>query len=325
MCALLPRHKKAAYLRYYPGLSDLNYADIVRFESKLGADGLQKLEADFVNTPGLAAAFKNNPALVNGWKIVDDAAEAGVCSFDGSMEVHANRGMVSIRDLQAGIDSVLAKDEETGRIEYKLVTDVYSNIYDRQVLISTVNDATGEKQTVISNEIHPVFSIPITPSTAVSSEGHNYGGDIEGGQWIDAANLSIGDKLLNADNGYSTLYDIEIINTRFRAFNLTISDFHTYFVSAPGSSTAYWVHNSCLIDGVSNILRNDTKVLEWISKQGDNIPQSAVDDLLIQIDKPIKEILEDAQGRLTFVLDRPAAIFELVVQLFTTLRSFQSA
>ena len=70
--------KLDAYLRDYPGLSDLNYADIVRFESKLGADGLQKLEADFVNTPGLAAAFKNNPALVNGWKIVDDAAEAGV-------------------------------------------------------------------------------------------------------------------------------------------------------------------------------------------------------------------------------------------------------
>ena len=54
--------KKAAYFRDYPGLSDLNYADLVRFESKLGADGLQKLEADFVNTPGLAAAFRNDPA-----------------------------------------------------------------------------------------------------------------------------------------------------------------------------------------------------------------------------------------------------------------------
>jgi hypothetical protein len=58
-------------------------------------------------------------------------------------------------------------------------------------------------------------------------------------------------------------------------------------------------------NALSDILRKNTKVLEWISKHDNNIPQSAIEDLLVQIDKPIKETIEDAQGRLTFVLDRP--------------------
>jgi hypothetical protein len=56
---------------------------------------------------------------------------------------------------------------------------------------------------------------------------------------------------------------------------------------------------------VSDILRKDIRTLEWFSKHGDNIPKSAADDLLASIDKPIKETIEDAQGRLTYVLDRP--------------------
>ena len=58
-------------------------------------------------------------------------------------------------------------------------------------------------------------------------------------------------------------------------------------------------------NAVSDLLRKDIPTLEWFSKHGDNIPQSAADDLLSAIDKPIKETLEDAQGRLTYVLDRP--------------------
>ena len=56
---------------------------------------------------------------------------------------------------------------------------------------------------------------------------------------------------------------------------------------------------------VSDLLRKDIPTLEWFSKHGDNIPQSAADDLISAIDKPIKESLEDTQGRLTYVLDRP--------------------
>ena len=55
---------------------------------------------------------------------------------------------------------------------------------------------------------------------------------------------------------------------------------------------------------VSDVLRKDTKVLEWVSKQGDKVPQSGLDDLIKQVDGPIKEAFEDVQGRLSFVLER---------------------
>lgn len=55
----------------------------------------------------------------------------------------------------------------------------------------------------------------------------------------------------------------------------------------------------------SDILKKDIKTLEWFAKHGDNIPKSVADDLIASIDKPIKETIEDAQGRLTYVLDRP--------------------
>ena len=82
----------------------------------------------------------------------------------------------------------------------------------------------------------------------MSSKGHSYKGDIEGGQWIDAVNLSSGDKLLNADSSNSTVISVEIVDIAFQAFNLSVDDFHTYYVSAPGGSTAYWVHNACIAE-----------------------------------------------------------------------------
>ena len=68
---------------------------------------------------------------------------------------------------------------------------------------------------------------------------------------------------------------------------------------------------------VSDILRKDIKTLEWFAKHGDNIPKSVADDLLTAIDKPVKETIEDAQGRLTYVLDRPGQSNK-VVSVHTT-------
>jgi hypothetical protein len=68
---------------------------------------------------------------------------------------------------------------------------------------------------------------------------------------------------------------------------------------------------------VSDILKKDIKTLEWFAKHGDNIPKNEADDLLASIDKPIKETIEDAQDRLTFVLDRPGQSNK-VVSVHTT-------
>ena len=229
----------------FPDLHGLDFETLVRIEDRLDKNGLAKLNDDIRDIPGLEAAIDEDPTLVDTWKFIDELALTGTCSFDGSVEVQARGGMVPIQALRADLDYVLAKDELTGEVDYKLVTDVYSNEYKKQVLITTVNDATGEIQTITSNEIHPIFAQPKIYFDAVSSEGHSYKGDIEGGQWIDAVNLSSGDKLLNADSSNSTVISVEIVDIAFQAFNLSVDDFYTYYVSAPGGSTAYWVHNQC--------------------------------------------------------------------------------
>lgn len=77
-------------------------------------------------------------------------------------------------------------------------------------------------------------------------------------------------------------------------------------------------------NAVSDILRKDIPTLEWLAKHGDNIPQSAADDLLSAIDKPIKETLEDAQGRLTYVLDRPGQSNKVISVHPTSTGSFKT-
>ncbi len=77
-------------------------------------------------------------------------------------------------------------------------------------------------------------------------------------------------------------------------------------------------------DAVSNILRKDVSTIEWFARHGDDIPQSAADDLLAAIDKPIKETLEDAQGRLTYVLDRPGQSNKVVSVHSTSTGQFKT-
>ena len=238
----------------YLDLHDLDYATLVTIEDRLDGDDLAKLNDRVDSTPGLASAIDADLTLVDTWKFVNDA---GTCSFDGHMEIHARGGMVPIQDLIARRDYVLAKDELTGRIDYKLVTAVYSNVYQMQVLITTVSDATGEIQIVISNEIHPIFAQPLKPSTTLSSEGYSYKSRIVGGQWIDARNLSIGDKILNADASFLTVSQVDMLDSSFRAYNLSVNDYHTYFVSGSDSSTAFWVHNTCFAP-----ILNDRQLLE---------------------------------------------------------------
>jgi len=253
---------KLAQYDGYPALQNLDYSDVVRIENSVGQDKLRKFNDALESSPELANAIDANPHLADTWRFLDDTAE-GACSFDGHMEVPTLRGNISIQNIIPGEDHVLAKDEISGLLQYKLVTQVYSNLYEKQFRITSVNNQSGELQTVVSNAIHPIFVVPALAQKVGSSEGHVYEGNIVGGQWIDAANLSLGDQLLNAKSGYSTVVEITHLNTRLQAYNLSVKDFNTFFISAPGSATAYWVHNNCFnIDAI----KNDPVALERLTE-----------------------------------------------------------
>ena len=77
-------------------------------------------------------------------------------------------------------------------------------------------------------------------------------------------------------------------------------------------------------NSISELLRKNTFVLEWFARQGDDIPQNVADALIASIDKPIKETIEDAQGRLTFVLDRPGQSNKVVSVHSTSTGDFKT-
>ena len=137
--------------------------------------------------------------------------------------VKTQTGYKAIADIKAG-DKVLSKNEHNGEIDYKTVTAQYSNPYTETVYIH-IADAADQNQTLIANKIHPFYT---------------------NGRWIEAGSLKAGDILETANGEKQTVQSIVIKTEPLKAYNLTVQDFHTYFVKGKGAETdAVWVHNEC--------------------------------------------------------------------------------
>ena len=104
------------------------------------------------------------------------------------------------------------------------VTTRYGNPYQETVYIE-VSDGIGNSQTLISNRIHPFYSQ---------------------GKWIQAGRLKKGDTLLSESGAKQTVQNITLKQQPLKAYNLTVADWHTYFVKGNRAETeGVWVHNDC--------------------------------------------------------------------------------
>ncbi|HHX7297759.1 TPA: HINT domain-containing protein [Neisseria meningitidis] len=132
-------------------------------------------------------------------------------------------GYKAIAHIQAG-DRVLSKDEASGETGYKPVTARYGNPY-RETVYIKVSDGIGKIQTLVSNKIPPFYSQ---------------------GKWIQAGRLKKGDTLLSESGAKQTVQNITFKQQPLKAYNLTVADWHTYFVKGDRAETeGVWVHNSC--------------------------------------------------------------------------------
>ncbi|HGG9440075.1 TPA: HINT domain-containing protein [Neisseria meningitidis] len=132
-------------------------------------------------------------------------------------------GYKAIAHIQAG-DRVLSKDEASGETGYKPVTARYGNPYQETVYIE-ISDGIGNNQTLISNRIHPFYS---------------------DGKWIKAEDLKAGSRLFAENGTEQTVQNITLKQQPLKAYNLTVADWHTYFVKGSQAETeGVWVHNSC--------------------------------------------------------------------------------
>ncbi len=168
----------------------------------------------------------------------------GTCSFDEATLVLTDAGYVPISEVGVE-DLVLSRDELSGETAYQRVLDVYANHYDVTVTLTIADLETAATQEIVSNEIHPFFAVPSEARVIpASSEGHLYRGAIPGGAWIDAVGLRPGDLLLQDDGEWSEVVSVVATDAPLQAFNLSVAEFHTYFVAGELGEDAVWVHNN---------------------------------------------------------------------------------
>ncbi|GMK38808.1 hypothetical protein PCCS19_18620 [Paenibacillus sp. CCS19] len=133
--------------------------------------------------------------------------------FTAGTKVLTESGEKAIEDIKEG-DSVLSKNEVTGELEYKEVTDIFNHETDEIYQIQVGN------QVIEATYNHPFW---------VSGEG-----------WKFVKDLKVGDELEQSTGETLKILSIKLLKMRTTVYNFTVDDFHTYFVSDLG----IWVHNS---------------------------------------------------------------------------------
>ncbi|MEY9092560.1 polymorphic toxin-type HINT domain-containing protein [Paenibacillus sp. RC84] len=165
--------------------------------------------------------------------------------FVAGTKVQTDEGEKNIEDIQVG-DKVLSKNEETGEVTYKEVT-------------ATFNHETDE-----------IYNIRVNGQTIESTFNHPFYVKEKG--WTFVKDLKVGDLLVKSDGNTLKIDSIELVHKHATVYNMTVDEFHTYFVSDLG----IWVHNTkkCYTDfdkikqGDNSTYKILSEETEWMRDQG---------------------------------------------------------
>lgn len=155
------------------------------------------------------------------------------CFTSGTL-ISTQDGYTKIEDIKEG-DLVLSKNDLTGELAYKKVTNIF---------ISKGNDLIKLKA---DNVI-----ITTTPEHPFWATGKG---------WILAKNLKENDYLVNSHGNSIKILETEKVKVESskKLYNFEVEDWHTYFVSKEN----IWVHNTCdprNIKKISNKIMKDGKI-----------------------------------------------------------------
>ncbi|MBB4441964.1 MULTISPECIES: hemagglutinin repeat-containing protein [Rhizobium] len=172
------------------------------------------------------------------------------CSFDGSTLVKTIDGFTAISQIRPGKTLVWSRDEQ-GREGYKLALAKIQERHEQTLYLTVKSDTSGYQQTIITTTNHPFFAV-LSEERAIPvalPEGHRYQGPIKNGAWVAARDLRPGERLSDADGSWSSVANIRVVDRPLDAYNLTIANFHTYFVKQATGDYAepVWVHNECRV------------------------------------------------------------------------------
>ncbi len=163
--------------------------------------------------------------------------------FTAGTKVKTDQGEKNIEDIKVG-DQVLSKDEKTGEVKYKVVT-------------ATFNHETNE-----------IYQIHIGNQKIESTYNHPF--YVKNKGWTFVKDLKVGDLLVQSNGNTIKIDSIELLHKKVTVYNMTVDEFHTYFVSDLG----IWVHNTgCFNLDIKPVVSNSK--LQNIVKdlyKGQNMP-----------------------------------------------------
>lgn len=168
-------------------------------------------------------------------KIVNKAVKPiKACNFfTAGTKVQTDEGEKNIEDIQVG-DMVLSKDDTRGEVAYKEVTATFNH------------------------EKEEIYKIQVDDHVIESTYNHPFWMDEKG--WTFVKDLKVGDLLVQNDGNTLKIESIELLHKHVTVYNMTVDEFHTYFVSDLG----IWVHNSNCFSGsgadLANLARNSKKI-----------------------------------------------------------------
>ncbi|WP_448700962.1 polymorphic toxin-type HINT domain-containing protein, partial [Streptomyces avidinii] len=146
-------------------------------------------------------------------------------SFPTGARVHMADGTSkAIEDVQVG-DEVLATDPQTGETEAKTVTATITTPDDKEFTDLTLTDDAN----------------PRGPPVTLTSTSHHPHWSETRRQWLDAGDFAEGEQLRQPDGSTLTVKATRNYPLAVTTHNLTVDDFHTYYVLA--GATPVLVHN----------------------------------------------------------------------------------
>jgi hypothetical protein len=132
----------------------------------------------------------------------------------------------------------LSKSDVTGEVTYKKVVNTFIRKTNEISKVTFTNSSILE-----TTWNHPFRKMISTlPGDTFS---------IENSEWVEARDLSKGDKVYSADGSLSVVESVVIDQREETVYNFEVEDFHTYFVGESG----FWVHNQDCSGGLSGFGR----------------------------------------------------------------------
>jgi hypothetical protein len=145
------------------------------------------------------------------------------CPTPNTQDLSCQLEQVPIEEIKVG-DWVLSKDENTGEIVYKPVTELFLHQVDT---LFTLTLETGEV-------IETTWNHPFRKATS-----DKRGAVMEDSVWIEAKDIQAGDALLISKGYVFVKSNIQKYVDNVDVYNFEVDGTHSYFVSGAG----VWVHN----------------------------------------------------------------------------------